>query len=461
MSLDVAANIARQSLIASQYQLSLSGRNVSAAADPDRARVAPTLATTIDGGIRVAGVRRAEDTAVYNRMVAATAAAAERDAVLSQMNVLAQSVGDPQNGTSIGAMIGELQSAVANYANAPDDPLFGRTVIERAHDIADKLNRVTSDMLLLREQADAEMARSVDEVNRLLVEFDAANDAVVQGTVRGTDITMELDRRDALVADIAQHLGVDVIRGENNDYALYTDGGVTLYEHGIRTVSFARTAVYTPGANGGQVFVDGLEVTGPDAPMPSRTGAIVGNAAVRDTIVPTFQLQMDEIARELTTIFADGTGSLFVNGGGPDFAGTIAVAADVDPAQGGTVENLRDGTGNPGGFAAFSDRLFALGDALTAVTTFDPQTELASNSRLTDFATESAGWVEAIRQTVTIQAETEQAILIQAQDALSRATGVNLDDEYAQQLMIERNFNASSRLIGIIDEMFETLLRIT
>ena len=112
-------------------------------------------------------------------------------------------------------------------------------------------------------------------------------------------------------------------------------------------------------------------------------------------------------------IFADGTGSLFVNGGGPDYAGTIAVAPDVDPMQGGAVENLRDGTGNPSGYAAYADRLLALGAALQTVTAFDPDAQLSASATVLDFATESTGWVERLRQTVATQASAEAAILTQ------------------------------------------------
>ncbi|WMS41809.1 flagellar hook-associated protein FlgK [Acuticoccus sp. MNP-M23] len=460
MSLDVAINVARQSLLASQYQIALSGRNVAAAGDPDRSRAAATLATTIDGGVRVASVRRAEDLAVFNRMITATAATAERDAVLTQLEVIAETVGDPENGTSVGALIGDLQSALADYSNAPDDPLFGRSVVERARDVTDALRRVSNDLLLAREEADRNMAESVDEVNRLLGEFDEANRAVVIATISGNDATMHLDRRDAIVSDLSAHLGITTLRRENDDLALFTEGGVTLFDRQARPVSFERTAVYTSGTIGGEVSVDGVIVTGSGAPMPSTTGKIVGHALVRDTVVPTYQLQMDEIARELTDIFEDGIGSLFVNNGGPDYAGSIEIAPDVDPSQGGAVENLRDGTGNASGFAAYPDRLLALGAQMSAATAFDPNAELIDSGSILDFATQSAGWLEGLRMSVQIDADTEAAILLQASDALSRATGVNLDDEYARQLMLERSFNASSRLIGMIDEMFDTLLRI-
>ena len=44
------------------------------------------------------------------------------------------------------------------------------------------------------------------------------------------------------------------------------------------------------------------------------------------------------------------------------------------------------------------------------------------------------------------------------QTALSNAVGVNLDDEYAQQLQLEQSYQASSKLITVVNSMFQTLL---
>ncbi|MEM8852383.1 MAG: flagellar hook-associated protein FlgK [Pseudomonadota bacterium] len=460
MSLDVAANIARQSLIATQSQIALSGRNVAAASDPDRSRAYAVTATTVDGGVAITQIRRAEDAALYATMIRATASAAERDAVLIGLQELAVTVGDPQDGVSPAARIGDLRAAIADYANAPDDPLFGKAAVERAHDLADGLNRAANDVNLLRERADQAMAEGVGEVNRLLAEFDAANTAVTRATALGNDATMDLDRRDGIVSELSQYLGVTTLTRENNDMALFTDGGITLFDKEARSVTMQRTTVFTAATVGGTVFVDGLPITGDDAPMPSEGGSIVGWASVRDTHAVTYRLQLDEIARTLTEVYDDGVGSLFVNAGPPDYAGTLAVNPSVDPAQGGTVENLRDGTGNPSGFAAYSDRLLQLDDDLGAIAAFDPNAELGANTTVQSFASGSVGWLEGLRSTVTGQATTERAILARASDALSRATGVNMDDEFAQQLEIERNFAASSRLLGIIDDMYESLLRI-
>lgn len=461
MNLNVAAKVARQSLIATQQQIALSGRNIAAAGDPTRSRTTAVTETTIDGGVRVSAFRRAEDNALYTRMIRATSATAEADAVLTHLNVLADTVGDPEDGVSPAALIGDLQAALADYANAPDDALFGRTAVERARELAASLRNAASELNTLRERADSNMAEGVEKVNDLLGQFDRANREVMKATQGGDDATLWQDRRDAVVAEMAEFVGVETLARDGGDMALFTDSGIPLFDRIARKVEFTRTPVFTVATVGVTVLVDGMALTGPTALMPAKSGSIVGETAVRDTIAPTYRLQLDEIARVLVATFSDGAGSLFVSAGPPDYAGTLAVGAGVDPAQGGAVENLRDGTGNPSGVAAYPDRLMQLGLDLNQVVSFDPLAELAGNGTLQNFATGSVGWLENQRSSATTMAQKEQAILSGASEALSRVTGVNMDDEYAQQLAIERNYAASAKLIAIIDQMFAVLLEIT
>lgn len=458
MSLDTAMLLARQSLVTAQQQIALSGRNVAVAGDPTRSRVVGLQETLGDGSVRIAEVRRAEDTALYTRMIKAVAATAEREATLKHLENLAETVGDPQDGSSAAAHFGELKAALVSYANQPDDPLFGRQVVERARDLATALNRAANETNLVRQRADAAMNESVSQVNRLLSEFEDANNDVKRAVVNGADATAFKDRRDAIVQEIAEHLGVTTYVREGGDMVLFTDGGVTLFDRSPRAVEFERTVPFTAATVGGNVVVDGLVITGPSATMPSQKGAIVGHASVRDTLGPTYRLQLDEMAEALVATFQDAMGPLF-DANPADYSGTIAVSSAVDPVQGGSVENLRDGTGNPMGYAAYSDRLMGLIDAVDSIMTFDPAAELGTAETIDGFMAGSVSWLEAQRASVTEGAEVERTVLESVSLSLSAATGVNMDDEYARQLEIERSYAASARLISIIEEMFDELMR--
>ncbi|MBZ0229959.1 MAG: flagellar hook-associated protein FlgK, partial [Bauldia sp.] len=149
----------------------------------------------------------------------------------------------------------------------------------------------------------------------------------------------------------------------------------------------------------------------------------------------------------------------------PGLAAAIRVNSLVDPAKGGSLDRLRDGGVNGAdyaynvtGAASFAARLDALVVELGAARAFDPAAGLASGIGLVDFGTASVSWLEGLRRETSDTADYQSTLLARASEALSNAVGVNMDDEYALQLQLEQSYAASSKLIGVIKQLFDTLL---
>ena len=481
MSLSLALNTARASLSATSTQIETTARNIGNAGQPGASRKIAVTTTEASGGAYVVAVSRASDSALYTRMLGATSNAADRQAVLDGLNRLRTGMGDPTGDSAPAARIGALGDALAQFANAPDDPAFGVRAVTVAQDLATALNAAASTVRTVRTDADAGMARSVVRVNDLLKQFAAENDAVVKGTGAGRDVSDALDRRDTLLAGIAEEMGVTAVSRANNDLVLYTDGGATLFETMPRSVTFKTTPVLAAGMAGQAVMVDGVSVTGADAAMPLRSGRIAGLAELRDRSAVTLETQLDSMALGLVQAFAEtdqsGTGApdapgLFTDGTAnlpaqaTGLAARLAVNAAVDPARGGSPSLLRDGgingaayVANAGGQASFAAQLQATGTALADVRDFDPASGIPARSTLTDFAAASTGWLEGQRQVAAGAADSEYALLSHASQALSNATGINMDDEYARQLDLERSYQASSKLIAVINGLYDALFQ--
>ena len=73
-------------------------------------------------------------------------------------------------------------------------------------------------------------------------------------------------------------------------------------------------------------------------------------------------------------------------------------------------------------------------------------------------ATQSSAWIEARRQGAQTDADAAAASRSRASDALLRVTGVNIDDEMASLLDLEKTYQASSKIISIVDAMLSRLL---
>jgi flagellar hook-associated protein 1 len=362
--------------------------------------------------------------------------------------------------------------------------VLAQTAVAAAKDLANGLNAATQTVQQVRQQADGDIADSVTRLNTLLTQFETANTAIVKGTRSGADVTDQLDARDRILTAIAEEVGVRSVSRSDGDMALYTDGGVTLFDVRARAVSFERTTAFMPGVSGNAIYIDGVPLTG--GSMPAQTGRLVGLAAIRDNVAVTYQSQLDEIARGLIEAFAESDQSaipaladapgLFTYPGAPampasgvvidGLAGSIRVSASVDPGQGGDPSLLRDGgiAGDPAyiynstGGAGFADRLNDLVDGMLTARSFDPAAQAGASAALAGFSSSSVAWLQEARRSAGAEADYRTTLLERSSEALSKATGVNLDEEMTALLELERAYQASSKLIATIDSMLESLL---
>jgi flagellar hook-associated protein 1 FlgK len=88
---------------------------------------------------------------------------------------------------------------------------------------------------------------------------------------------------------------------------------------------------------------------------------------------------------------------------------------------------------------------------------FAPGTGLPETASVKSLAQSSAGWVEGLRAEASRKSEFLNALTTKSREALSRATGVNMDDEMAELLNLERSYQASAKVIGIVNQMFNSL----
>jgi flagellar hook-associated protein 1 FlgK len=472
--------------MASGIQSSTISRNIAGASAAGYSRKIAVLDNLPGAGVYVAAIQRAASSGLYNNVLIATSGSAKQNAILDGLQkISASTVDDPELGQSPAAQLNKLKQALQQYANAPDNTTLAQAAVTSAKDMATALNQATKTVQTVRQGADADMATSVGNINQLLTQFDKVNTAIVKGTIAGDDVTDYLDQRDNIVSKMSQEVGVSMTLRANGDAALYTDSGVVLFDKTARSVSFAATNIYTPGTTGNAVYIDGVPVTGANSVMPIKTGKLAGLAQLRDNATVTYQSQLDEVARGLVESFkeVDQSGAalpdrpgLFTYPGSPampasatvsvGLAGSISVAASVDPAQGGNPNLLRDGaiSGNVAyrynttGNAGYSTRLQQLIGNMDASQPFDATTQGKPSGSLIDFAASSTSWIENQRKAADDSATYQNTLLDRSTAALSNVSGVNMDDEMSLMLQVERTYSASSKIISTVDQMLQSLL---
>ncbi|PVB62688.1 flagellar hook-associated protein FlgK [Labrenzia sp. 011] len=492
MSLSVALQVAQSALAARQSESAVIARNISGAQDAGFSRKSVVLSQVYtsdgqSGGVRVDGIVRVTDSALYNSLLSSTSVGTSQETVLNGLTRMAETINDTELEMSPAAMLGELQLSLQNFAADPNNTILAQNVLQSAKDMTSTLQSSSSLVQEVRSGADADMGESVRQINNLLDQLEDLNTVIVKGTQSGADVTDALDSRDQVLLSLSEEIGITTLDRANGDIVVYTDSGVTLFETSARAVTFEPTVVYDATTVGNAVYVDGVPVAGPNAMMPISSGRLHGLAELRDDVAVTYQDQLDEVARGLIEAFAESDQS---GGGGPDLAGLftwsgapavpatstlvpglaseIVVNANADPdaTPAGSLDTIRDGgiSGDPNyiynttGAAGYSDRLQELVSAFDVDRVFDSGVELDASDTLTGFASSSVSWLESGRKTMTSNVEVQTVILGRTAENLNNKTGVNIDEEMTLLLDIERSYSAATRLISAVDAMFEDLL---
>lgn len=484
MSLSASLNTAISSLATTADQTSVLSRNVARAGDTTASRKNAEVITIPGYGVRLASVTRVVNVALFNNVLDSSSSAAGQRAIADALAQLEQTVNDTELDSSPAALLQKFNDALQRYASSPDSLSTGQAAVAAARNVVTSLHEATNIIQKVRTQADADIAGSVDNLNTLLARFEKANTEIVKGTRSGADVTDYLDQRDQLLRQISEEIGIKTITRADNDMSIYTDSGVTLFDVSARNISFQPTAMYAAGTTGNAIYADGVPILGSSATMSVGSGRLTGLVKVRDDLAVTYQSQLDEVARGLISAFAESDQSaapalpdvagLFTWSGGPavppgslvpGLAGSISINALVDPDQGGDATLLRDGgmggaayVYNSTGVAGYTGRVNELIDKLNGTQAFDAAAKLSTSANLKSFASSSVAWLEQVRSTASNDADYRETLLVRSSDALNKATGVNLDEEMALMLELERTYQASSKLITTINSMLETLL---
>jgi flagellar hook-associated protein 1 FlgK len=489
MSLTLSVDTARSSLQATSDQISVVSRNIARINDPDATRKIATVVSGPGVGVSIPSIDRTANQLLFNAYLNANSGNETQTAISSALDRLQATVDDTDDERSPAALMAKLSAALQTYSGSPQNSSVAASVVSAAKDVSNALNSASATVTQVRQQADADIATSVANINNLLSQFQSLNNQVIKGASGGSDLTDVLDARDAVLKQLSGEIGIRTISRDNGGMSIYTDSGVTLFDRVPRQVTFQTTANLSAGGTGAAVYADGVPVAGTPHVMEIQSGKLAGLISVRDDVAVTYQSQLDSMAGALISAFAETDQSatptlpdaagLFTYSGGPavppagtvvpGLASAIRVNANVDPAQGGDAELLRDGgisdpgnpayTYNPSNAASYTDRIQELIDNLGATRSFDPSTQLSSSSSLTDYAKNSVSWLEALRQSASSEADYRSTVAQRAAASLSQATGVNLDEEMTNLLNLERTFQASSRLISTVDDMFSTLIQ--
>lgn len=503
MSLDGALGISNGGLANIALGLSVISQNVANASTPQYA-VETATQISLSGGGQESGVLtglvvRATDPGLQAEVGVQTADAAASGVTSSALSSLEPVLGTVGSGNDLGSQLTAVQSAFTALLADPADPVQQGAVVQAAGSLAQGINTLSQAYGGVRQTAETAVVTGVAQLGTALANVGRLNTEIVAQKAQGLSVADLQNQRAQAENTITQLVGARFVDQPNGSTVVLTSGGTQLPTDGSQTLSVTPatmgTSVYYPGGGIGGIMLGGTDITAQLA-----GGSIGANLVLRDQTMPRYQAGLDQFAQTMSSRFAGQGLSLFTDGAGNVPASTgpsvqsgyvgYAGEIQVNPAVLAQPSLVRDGTqavsgsatgasaftpnpaGGPAGFSAMISRVltFALGaDAQEGV----PQAAVPSGglgpagnlqtgypgaASLGDAANALTASQASDSAAATSQASETQAVATSLQAKLTGATGVDMDTELGQMVILQNAYGANAKIITTIQTLYQDVL---
>lgn len=438
-----------------RFGLDVVGQNIGNANSPGYARrvvdiaaVPPYEQWSAGSGAEVLGVRairdRFLDRRVREELSSGGNAAAQANA-LAQIELL---VGAP--GSSLDQTLADFFDAFAGLADAATSVPARIEVVVRGQALADSFNELAVRLADAVRDVDMQVRATVDEINGLVDQIAGLNQSLSGMPPTAPEAVHLRDQVIQTVERLSSLVDVQVVEQPGGGFDLTFGSGRTLVvgNQAFHVEVANRAVTGVADITSGSLVVTG-EVAG---------GRLGGLIEVRDSALPAYQAQLDQLA------YAVANRVNAVHAAGFDLSGTAGQAffqglVNVEGAA--TAFTMNAAITAPGGelLVAASGSPGAAGDNQTA-----RALSALRDEAFVGGATPAQAWAQLVylmgrdaRAAIDESASRTQ-VLRQVENLRDGVSGVSLDEEAANMLRFQRAYEANARYFKTIDELLSVLI---
>jgi flagellar hook-associated protein 1 FlgK len=433
-------------------------------------------------GVRVDGVTRAGDTLTTSARMRAEGGSEKASAEAGTLRRLSDLLLDPGGEDSLQSRYQKLEAALVTLADTPESAVNQKAVAAAASGVARKLNILSTEVVRIRADVDAEIARQVAEVNDAMRRIEVLNREIEATASAGRDATSLEDERQRQVDRVNRIVPIRATPQTGGGALLTSAGGAVLMEGQSFPLTFTPVAVGDASSPLGGLTQLGRDVT-PPASATLGGGSLEALFRARDELAPQTAAELDALAADLVGRFQEldgwtndpgATGAptltgLFTDAGAPfdpatsdaGLAGRIRLNAGFDPEAGGDPAKLMDGD-LAGGLLRMTGPTYAtaLRQAMAATRTQGAAIGAAGPLGALDAVTEVSARIEAEAALADDEAAFSLGTAGALRDAELEGQAVDTDAELSNLLAIERAYAANARVLQAADDMLQRLLEI-
>ncbi len=307
-----ALNTAITGLRAAQQQLSTISNNVSNATTPGYNRqivpqstqVLRETGTTV--GVLTEQVVRQVDMNLQRDLWTQISATSSQDVQIQYLQQIQNFNGPPDKGFSISAQLSDLRDSFSALSDIPDDISALEATVNQAAIVADKFNDYSSLLTQMRNDAQTDLQTSANNVNSLLQEITSINIQIRGAENIGSSVAGLQDQRDIAIKELTQQMDISFFERADGVLVVQTREGQELAGDVANRIEFEAQPIsanqYYPESASGLFLVsetNGGRITKTDLTERVIGGKLGGLIELRDTTIPTYQAQIDELAYQV------------------------------------------------------------------------------------------------------------------------------------------------------------------
>ena len=472
MSLTTSLLHARSGLIGAQAGLDVVSRNIANATTEGYTKKIHNQSNLIIGGTG-SGVRTDEVTRkvtdTLQRSLREQTGTIEKLEILDDfLGRLELEFGRPDDQSSISAKLTDLKKSFQAFSTAPENATNAIGLVATADTLSRSFNDLNTLIQDLRVEADGRISDRVTEVNNSLTSLQDLNRQIGQKVAAQQSSADLRDQRDQLLLTINKNLSIGSFERTNSKITVSTAGGRLMLDDTRIPMSFVATSSLSAATNGQPVQLGGADIT---SSITAREGSIAGLLTLRDTVLPEFQVVLDDlafkVAGSLGTVNVGGTNedlNLFTDAAGAvpaaftaGFSGTIRVRAALLT----TPTDIRDP--QPGaGYTPLGAADNAL--PLAVLSLFESQSALSQaagvNNTMEGFSAALIGKVANQKADYDTQLTFQKVFRDGLRDRVENESGVNTDEELTELIRLEAAYGASARVLNAVQRAFDDLISI-
>lgn len=456
---------AAKSLAAQEVGVQVAGKNLANVNNPEYARQRVILGdrVMVDGklgpvgsGVEALGIKHIRDQfldatvtrekAITSSLEAQRSALDRAEANLGEQidrsgdSAFVGDTGRAANG--IAGAIGEFFTAFDHLSASPSDNGAKQVLLNKAEGLVDKFNFADRRLQGVQNDLTSEVATAVDSVNSVLKQIADLNGAIAQFEVGNPGSALELrDQRQARLEELATYMDFEarVIPGGAGQIQV-----VTRDTTGTDVMLVNKTAVM-----GGLSF-DGVQISGgaPATVLGLQGGSLNGHLTARDGMLQQLRDDLKVAADQITT----AVNAAYSPTGGSFFQASPATGLlALDPGL--SFSTLRTtATADAGAneialaISGIARKSFSTGSGDLIEGTIG-----AFYNRMVSGLGQSLAGLDA----KIGDQEIVQKMLTSQRDAVS---GVSMDEEMADLMRFQRSYQASARVVRVMDELLDGLV---